>query len=134
MVTVFTDGAYSSTRQQGGVGIVFVIDGKKVCEFSKGYKDTTNNRCEILAVLHALNAVNSDEITIYTDSQYVIGCATKLWERKKNQDLWRKYDSLAKDKKIEFHWVKGHTNCDDFEHKMNNIADKLAQEASNEYI
>ena len=122
---VFTDGAFSSSRNTGGVGVVFVIDG---------------NKCELLAVIYALNAVSRkiESLTIYSDSQYVIGCATKGWKRKKNVELWNLYDKVfAKASQfcpdIKFCWVKGHTSNSDFFSEMNNLADKLAVEASQEY-
>lgn len=138
---IFTDGAYSSARDQGGIGIVFVKDGKKVYEFSKMIPHTTNNRCELSAVIYALNAISKpiDSIVIYSDSQYVIGCATKGWKRKKNLALWTIYDKILNKAQqfcpdITFCWVKGHTlNCDFFS-EMNNLADELAVKASQEYV
>ena len=137
---VFTDGAFSSSRDTGGVGVVFVIDGEKAYEFSKMIPNTTNNKCELLAVIYALNAVSRkiEALTIYSDSQYVIGCATKGWKRKKNVELWNLYDKVLNKAKqfcpnIDFCWVKGHTSSSDFFSQMNNLADKLAVEASQEY-
>lgn len=137
---IFTDGAYSSLRNAGGIGIVFVIDGEKAYEFSKRIPNTTNNKCELLAVIYALNAVSRGikSLTIYSDSQYVIGCATKGWKRNKNAELWNLYDKvLNKAQKfcsdINFCWVKGHTFATEFSSQMNNLADKLAVEASQEY-
>ncbi len=139
-IEVFTDGAYSSSRDAGGIGIVFVINGVKAYEFSKMIPNTTNNKCELLAVIYALNAISREieSLTIYSDSQYVIGCATKGWTRKKNVELWNLYDKvLAKAGKfcsnINFCWVKGHTFSSEFSSKMNNLADELAVAASQEY-
>jgi ribonuclease HI len=138
-LSCYTDGAYSPLRDKGGIGIVFVKDGVKVYEFKKMFEKTTNNKCEIMAVVYALNAISKpvDKLTIYSDSQYVIGCATLGWKRKKNQEYWALYDKvLAKAKgfckEIEFKWVKGHSSEKDFDSEMNNLADKLAVEASNE--
>ena len=87
---------------------------------------------EIMAVTYALHAISKpmEHITIISDSQYVLGCITKGWARKKNQDYWclfdevyRKTQSFCSD--IKFEWTKGH-NID----KYNNEADKLAVEAS----
>jgi len=137
---VFTDGAFSPSRNTGGIGIVFVIDGKKVYEFSKMIPNTTNNKCELLAVIYALNAVSRkiEFLTVYSDSQYVIGCTTKGWKRKKNIKLWSLYDKVLDKAKqfcsnIDFCWVKGHTSSSDFFSQMNNLADRLAREASQEY-
>lgn len=134
MLEIYTDGAYSPLRNAGGIGIVFVKDNKKIYEFNKKIVDTTNNRCELLAVIYALNSIskNIDNIIIYSDSQYVIGCITKDWKRKKNVEYWNLFDKKYKQAQsfcdnIEFRWVKGHES-----NEFNNIADKLAVEASHE--
>lgn len=136
-VQIFTDGAFSTSRKTGGIGIVFVINGKKVYEFSKQFPNSTNNKCELLAVIYALNSISKkiNSLTIYSDSQYVIGCATRNWKRKKNKELWDLYDKMF-DKalklcsEINLIWVKGHTNDSDFFSQMNNRADMLAVTAS----
>lgn len=132
----YSDGAYSSARDQGGVGIVLIRNGKKVFEFAKSFKKTTNNKMEIVAALMVLKCFKQpvDSITIYTDSMYVIGCATLGWQRKKNQLLWKLFDEEFKRvsalcPRIEFKHVKGH--ADD---KWNNYVDKLAVEASKELL
>lgn len=132
----YTDGAYSSIRNQGGIGIVFIRNNQKVFEFSKGFKNTTNNRMEIGAVLLTLSCFNAkiDSITIYTDSMYVIGCATLGWKRKKNKALWKQFDEEFKRVSklcptIIFKHVKGHA-----ENKWNNYVDKLAVSASHEIL
>ena len=93
---IYTDGAYSPTRDQGGVGLVFIRDGTKIYEWSKSIKNTTNNRCELYAVIKALQAISKkvDSVKIYSDSQYVIYSITKGWKRKKNIDLWEKFDLM----------------------------------------
>lgn len=132
----YTDGAYSSIRNQGGIGIVFIRNNQKVFEFSRGFKNTTNNRMEIGAVLLTLSCFNAkvDSITIYTDSMYVIGCATLGWKRKKNKTLWKQFDEeFDRVSKlcptIIFKHVKGHA-----ENKWNNYVDKLAVSASHEIL
>lgn len=139
--TVFSDGAYSSARNQGGIGIVFLRNGVKVSEYSKGCKDTTNNKMEICAALLALKAFKKsvDSITIYTDSMYVIGCATLGWQRKKNVIYWQEFDKeFARVKqlcpKIEFKHVKGHSKDFTEESKWNSYVDKLAVNASQELL
>ena len=136
-IQIFTDGAFSTSRKTGGIGIVFVINGKKVYEFSKQFPNSTNNKCELLAVIYALNSISKkiNSLTIYSDSQYVIGCATKNWKRKKNKELWDLYDkvfdkALKLCSEINLIWVKGHTNDSDFFSQMNNRADILAVTAS----
>lgn len=132
----FTDGAYSRIRDQGGIGIVMVRDGAKVMEFSKAYKETTNNKMELVAVILSLLSIKREinSMTIITDSQYVIGCATLGWKRKKNQALWEKFDDAFSRAKslcpnIKFEWTKGHED-----NEFNNLADRLANKASQEYI
>ena len=132
----YTDGAYSSARNQGGIGVVFLRDGQKVLEYSKGFKDTTNNRMEIGAALAVFKCFRKpvESITIYTDSMYVIGCATLGWKRKKNVSLWEIFDKELKRvstlcPNIKFVHVKGHST-----NKWNNYVDKLAVEASQELL
>lgn len=134
-LTVYTDGAYSSARDQGGVGIVFVKDDKVIYKYSKCLQRTTNNRCELYAVIKALQAIstNIDSLTIYSDSQYVINSINLGWQRKKNKDLWSIFDRYYEQAQkfcdnIKFSWVKGHENSE-----YNNLADELAVEASHEY-
>lgn len=128
----YTDGAFSPLRNTGGISVVFLLDGVKVHTFSKKIDNTTNNKCELLAIITALNAVSRPikSVIIYTDSQYVIGCATKGWKRKANINLWQAYDKIYQKASsfcsdIRFEWVKGHDR-----NEYNNLADKLANEAS----
>ena len=128
----YTDGAYSSARNSGGVGIICLKDGELVLRYSKKYTNTTNNRMEMKAVILSLNSIKQkvNSIKIVSDSQYVIGCATKGWKRKKNVDLWEEYDKAFKYASqycsdITFEWVHGH-NGD----KYNEIVDQLAVKAS----
>lgn len=132
----YTDGAFSSARNQGGLGVVFIKNGIKIYEYSKGFKNTTNNRMEMGAVLIVLKSIKNpiDNLIIYTDSMYVIGCATMNWKRKKNIKLWETFDKeLNRVSKlcenIKFQHVKGHQN-----NKWNNYVDKLAVEASKELL
>lgn len=134
---IFTDGAYTPDKDQGGIGVIFVKDNKKIQAFGKMFKHVTNNKMELTAVIIALQTVLKNnlgpEITIITDSQYVIGCATKGWKRKKNIKLWARYDKIkqeldSKNIKINFKWVHGHNG-----NEFNELADKLAVEASQEF-
>lgn len=129
---IYTDGAYSPLRDQGGVGIVILQDEKKILEYSNKYERTSNNQMEIGAVIIALRLIKEshDSITIYTDSQYVIGCATLGWKRKKNSKLWEEFDKqyervLELCPNIEFVHIKGHSD-----NYWNNYVDKLAVSAS----
>ncbi len=129
--TVYTDGAYSSMRDQGGCGIVILKNDIVVKTFSKCYRKTTNNRMELLAVILSLSMIRTAElITIISDSQYVIGCASMGWKRNKNTDLWKLYDEQKhrlQNTKIKFQHVKGHAGDE-----YNEMCDKLAVEASHE--
>ena len=126
---IYTDGAYSPSRDKGGIGIVIIKDNKVILEYSKGYEHTTNNRMELTAVIIALSCIKNkiDSLEIITDSQYVLGCIDKGWERKKNKDLWKKFDYIH-DKvlqdycpKIKISWTRGHSTD-----IYNNKCDKLA--------
>ncbi len=134
---IYTDGAYSSSRDQGGIGIVILRDEKYVFKYSKAYKKTTNNQMELIAVITALRAVKNpiNSLTIYTDSMYVKGCATLGWKRKKNVELWMKFDeamdktkSLVKNP-IQIEHVKGHAD-----NVYNNLCDEIAVQASQELL
>ena len=104
---------------------------------SAGYRHTTNNRMELLAVIKALEAVKKQELPvhIYSDSQYVINTVQKGWLNtwvktdfkggKKNKDLWLQYHQLAKKFNIQFTWVRGHAS-----NVYNNRCDVLATEAA----
>ena len=129
---LITDGAYSSARDQGGIGLVFLKNGEKILEYSKMYKGVTNNMMELGAVIVGLRLIKNpiDSLTIITDSMYVIGCATKGWKRKKNVKLWQEFDSQYERVKalcpdIRFEHVKGHDGD-----KWNEYCDKLAVKAS----
>ena len=137
MYMLITDGAYSSSRDQGGLGFVFIRDGTKVFEYSKTVKNTTNNKMELGAIILGLRAIKGsiDSLVIVSDSMYCIGCATKGWKRKKNQKLWEAFDkeysrvsSLCPD--ITWKHVKGHQNDSSEFTKWNNYVDKLAVRAS----
>lgn len=134
---MYTDGAYSSTKNQMGIGIVFLKNNTLILEYSRMYKDGTNNVAELGAVITGLRFIKKpiDSLTIVSDSMYVIGCATKGWKRKKNVKLWEEFDrqySRVKElcPKIEFIHVRGHQKDDSELAKWNNYVDKLAVNAS----
>lgn len=132
LLTIYTDGACQVSIGNGGVGVVFIKDNKVIYQFNKHFKNVTNNQMEIMAVIYALHSISSDftSITIVSDSQYVLGCINKGWKRKKNQNYWQLFDKVYNRAKkfcsdIKFEWTKGH-NTDEY----NNLADRLAVEAS----
>ena len=116
---IYCDGAYSPARNQGGIGFVILEDDK----------NSTNQRMEQMAAIVALESIKEpSEITIVTDSMYIVGTLTKGWKRKANTDLWERLDkAVNRHKVVSVEWCKGHASD---EH--NKEADKLAYNASNE--
>jgi ribonuclease HI len=134
-VTIYTDGAARGNPGPGGYGVVMLYKGHRK-EISAGYRRTTNNRMELLAVIVALEALTRKDlkVKVYSDSKYVVDAVTKgwiwAWERKrfskkKNPDLWMRYIRLHRQFDIEFTWIKGHANIPE-----NERCDALAVEAS----
>ena len=130
---IYTDGSCRANGN-GGVGIVWLKNGEKVYEYSKGFIETTNNQMELKAILFAILSINKpiDSLEIITDSEYCIGVLTNSkWNPKKNIELIEFIKKTIKTKqqlvKTSIKWThtKGHT--DD---KWNNLCDKLATEAS----
>lgn len=131
-IIAYTDGAYSSSRDQGGIGIIILKDGKIIKQFFRMYKHCTNNQMELGAIIIVLRSIKGpiNSLTIYTDSMYCIGCGTLGWKRKKNQIMWEEFDKQYERVKtlcpdIKFEHIKGH-NGD----KYNELCDKLAVKAS----
>lgn len=135
MIKIFTDGSSKGNPGPGGYGIIMQYK-DKVKEISGGYRLTTNNRMELLAVIVALESMKTDKypIVIYSDSKYVIDSITKGWvfsweksgfKGKKNQDLWERYLKLHPKFNINYIWVKGHNG-----HPENERCDKLAVNAA----
>ena len=131
MIEVYTDGAYSPSRDMGGFAFVILENKEKIHSYFFNESNTTNNRMEITAVLKALYWLKevgklNEDIIIYTDSMYVIGSMTKNWKRNKNVDLFTELDNIYKQfKTIVFMHVKGHSGD-----KYNELCDKLAVIAS----
>lgn len=136
-VNIYTDGACSGNPGKGGYGIVMEWVGKPyVKEFSEGFKKTTNNRMELLAVIVALEKIKKSdvEITVFSDSKYVVDSIEKKWiynwQKKgfvgrKNIDLWKRFLKIYPKHQVKFQWIKGHNN-----HKQNERCDVLAVKAS----
>ena len=136
-IHIYTDGACSGNPGPGGYGIVMELVGNSYKkEFSEGYKKTTNNRMELLAVIVALEQLKTKEveITVFSDSKYVVDAVEKnwlqQWERKrfqkvKNPDLWKRFLKIYNPKNTKFEWVKGHND-----HPQNDRSDALAVAAS----
>tara|TARA_B100001769_G_C21924261_1_gene498331 strand:- start:259 stop:723 length:465 start_codon:yes stop_codon:yes gene_type:complete len=136
-IIVYTDGSSRGNPGPGGYGIVMQeVDTNYKKEFSKGFKKTTNNRMELLAVIIALEKLKNtnQKVHIYTDSKYVSDSVEKKWvfnwerkgfKNKKNPDLWIRFLSVYKKHKVSFFWIKGHNN-----NLLNERCDYLAVEAS----
>jgi len=134
-IIIYTDGSAKGNPGNGGYGIV-MMSGSYRKELKQGFKLTTNNRMELLAVIIALESVKkaNSEITIYSDSKYVIDSVEKKWvfgwekknfNKKKNPDLWIRFLKIYRMQKVSFIWVRGHAN-----NKENERCDFLAVEAA----
>ena len=119
-IEIYTDGSAKGNPGKGGYGIVLLYKGRRK-EISEGFRLTTNNRMELLAIIVAIEAIKKDleNITIYSDSKYVINAVEKGWlfnwektnfNKKKNPDLWIRFLKTYRKHKILLKWVKGHSN------------------------
>ncbi|PRY86608.1 ribonuclease HI [Mongoliibacter ruber] len=135
MITIYTDGAAKGNPGPGGYGVVMKFRQHRK-ELSEGFRLTTNNRMELLAVIKALEEikVSGIPVSIYSDSKYVVDSIEKGWlwgwqkkgfKDKKNPDLWRKYIPLHVKYKPKLIWVKGHAG-----NPENERCDQLAVEAA----
>jgi ribonuclease HI len=135
MINIYTDGASSGNPGPGGFGVI-LQSGKHYKEISEGYRKTTNNRMELLAVITGLESIkkSGQDIMVYSDSKYIIDSVDKKWvfnwvrtnfKGKKNKDLWLRFLEVYKKHQIRFTWVKGHNG-----HLENERCDELAVEAS----
>ena len=136
--TIYTDGACSGNPGPGGWGAVIFDEKEKQYNISGNVKDTTNNRMELMAPIMALKKIKSmSNVMIFTDSTYVKNGITewiKKWEKNgwkssskkpvKNKDLWIKLNDLCQKNKVQWKWIKGHSN-----NKYNDLADELATRA-----
>ena len=108
---IYTDGGCAvNPGGPGGIGVVIVnTKTEEVQEVSQGFRSTTNNRMEMMAVIAALRSVpEACSIRLYSDSQYVLNCMSNIWKKKKNTDLWKLVDQAAKGKDVDLRWVRGH--------------------------
>ena len=136
-ILLYTDGSSIGNPGPGGYGIIMELKGttyKK--EFSKGYRHTTNNRMELLAIIVGLESLKkgSSKVIVYSDSKYVIDSVNNKWifdwqkkgfKGKKNPDLWERFIRVYKKHHIDFKWIKGHNS-----HPQNERCDFLANTAA----
>lgn len=134
-LVIYTDGAARGNPGNGGYGAVLQW-GATMKEISQGYRHTTNNRMELMAVIAALRTLTRTglDIVIYSDSSYVVKAVEEKWvfgwvkkgfAGKKNEDLWRMFLEEYKKHRIRFVWVKGHAS-----NRWNNRCDELATAAA----
>lgn len=136
-VHIYTDGAAKGNPGNGGYGVVMEMVGtnyKK--EFYEGFRHTTNNRMELLAVIVGLEKLRSPnmKVLVISDSKYVVDAVEKKWvfgwekknfAGKKNPDLWMRFLKIYRKHQVDFKWIKGHNN-----HPQNERCDQLAVMAS----
>jgi len=138
-LTIYTDGACSYNPGPGGCGIVLMY-GEHRKELSFGYYNTTNNRMEMRAVIHAIDTLKEPcKVDLFTDSRYIVDAVNKEWvyrwrsnnwmrnksDKALNVDLWELILLQFKQHKITLNWVKGHSS-----NSYNNRCDELARQAS----
>lgn len=135
-IIIYTDGASRGNPGPGGYGVLLMYNGH-VKELSEGFKKTTNNRMELMAVIEGIKALKTNNlpVSVYSDSQYVVNAISKGWLNnwiktnfkggKKNKDLWMQYYNLSKKFNIRIHWVRGHAD-----NPYNNRCDILATTAA----
>jgi len=138
-VTIYTDGGCRNNPGPGGYGAIIIAENERK-ELSAGYRRTTNNRMEIMACIVALESLDRcSNVTLYSDSQYVINAMTKGWAKKwrrlnwmrnkeenaENPDLWERMLQLCEKHQIHFIWIKGHAGKAE-----NERCDQLAVQAS----
>ena len=135
-INIYTDGAARGNPGPGGYGVVLEYQGKKK-ELAEGFRLTTNNRMELLAVIVGLEQIRDTkhEIIIYSDSKYVVDAVNQKWvfgweknnyRKKKNADLWKRFLKVYRKHNIELQWIKGHSG-----HPQNERCDHLAVQSSN---
>lgn len=134
-IIIYTDGSSRGNPGPGGYGAILMA-GNHRKEISQGFRNTTNNRMELLSVIVALESlkVPGSHVTIYSDSKYVVDSVEKKWvfgwqkkgfAGKKNADLWQRFLRIYPKHQVKFHWVKGHA-----ENPFNERCDELAVEAA----
>ncbi|MEA3444236.1 MAG: ribonuclease HI [Bacteroidota bacterium] len=134
-IVLYTDGSSRGNPGPGGYGVV-LKSGSHRKEISEGYRLTTNNRMELLAVIVGLEALKkgNSQVNVFTDSKYVADAVEKGWvfgwekkafAKKKNPDLWQRFLNIYRQHNVKISWIKGHANIPE-----NERCDRLAVDAS----
>ena len=142
-IDIYTDGSWFMNKNRGGYGVIMIIGGQKY-EFSQGFSETTSNRMELMGAIVALRRLpeffsGECDITLYSDSKYVVNSVNKGWIENwahsnwtryngkilKNPDLWTKLYPLIIRHKVKFVWIEGHNG-----NKIHDRADKIARSAA----
>ena len=135
VIEIYTDGSSRGNPGPGGYGVILRC-GKYEKELSGGFKVTTNNRMELLAVIKGLESIKwqNANIVVYSDSAYVVNAVEKGWvfdwekkgfKGKKNPDLWKRFLSVYRKHRVSFQWIKGHAG-----HPENERCDRLSVQSS----
>ncbi len=135
-VVIYTDGSSRGNPGPGGYGVVLLSEKGHYKEISEGFRKTTNNRMELLSVIVGLESIKKEgtEVTIFSDSKYVVDAVEKGWvfgwekkgfSKKKNPDLWKRFLRIYRKHKVKLDWVKGHAG-----NKYNEKCDELAVKAA----
>lgn len=135
MINMYTDGAAKGNPGNGGYGVILEFQGSRK-ELAEGFRMTTNNRMELLAVIVGLEAIKKPgwKVVVYSDSKYVVDAVEKGWLRgwikkdfkgKKNADLWKRFWKVYQQHEVRFRWIKGHAG-----HPQNERCDQLAVAAA----
>ena len=134
-IKIYTDGSAKGNPGKGGYGIVMLFQ-KHRKEISEGFRLTTNNRMELLAVIVGLESIKrlNEKVVVFSDSRYVVDAVEKGWlfswektnfNKKKNSDLWIRFLKIYRKHRVSFTWIKGHAN-----NVENERCDFLAVESS----
>lgn len=138
-IYLYTDGAAKGNPGKGGYGVV-LKSGPHYKELSEGFRLTTNNRMELLAVIKGLEAIKTkgSNVLVVSDSKYVVDAVDKGWlwnwlkigfKNKKNKDLWIRFVNIYRQHQVKFQWIKGHNG-----HPENERCDQLAVAASEQKV